>query len=363
MRLSKNIKKPAWFLLGLIIVLLVTGLFGLRQCQSSAVKSKPASLVFVFDCSPQEQASLHRLLGRFQSLYPHIKVSLNASASDNQTVDVLAGLAYQFPSQTVSGASNNEYSLVPWSGQVWTLAARRSAVDAAARELESQVKALRAGSATPDDFRLLLDWFGRQNISPITLGNSHKWPFLLWLQHWAAATAGPSTVVTLPKLAESSNGYASLRPAFEELKEWRNRGWFYLPVWEEGWARGLMPLNEGKAVFALVSAAYLSPIPESSRADLEFLPFPRRRQDAAWSVGSATYLGVLPGASSVEAAALLVRFLTSPGVTAELTRDNGLPYFAWDPKTFGLPMVIPSWLETAATAEFDALARFFDPRQ
>jgi len=118
-----------------------------------------------------------------------------------------------------------------------------------------------------------------------------------------------------------------------------------------------LPLASGGAAFALVSAEYLSPIPEARRGELEFLPFPRRPDDAPWSIGSATFLGALPGTAKLEAAQILVRFLSSPGVTEELTRASGKPFFSWNAKSGEFPLVLPAWLEAAATEDFDALAR------
>ena len=189
----------------------------------------------------------------------------------------------------------------------------------------------------------------------------------------AAFAAQPYDAVTLAAIAKDAGAspallyryfdgkdalYAAvLTQTFDELAEWRRAGWFDAAAWDEGWAKGLLPLASGRAAFALVSAEYLSPIPEARRGELEFLPFPRRPGDAPWSIGSATFLGALPGTDNLESARLLVRFLSSPGIAEELTRLTGKPFFSWIAKSGAFPTVVPAWLEAAATTDFDALAR------
>lgn len=329
---------------------------------------RPVSLVLSYTLSPADDTALRQALARFSSLYPHIQVSaLNADPLDPGVADLLAAPAHLFPALAAGSERSDRLIPLPWSGPVWTLAARKEALERASKALPAEVIALRSGGLDPDGFRRLLRWFAAAGTPPITLGNSHRWPYLLWLQHWAAATGGPALVSALPAPAQTSAGadpgtapadpYAALRPAMAELGLWRSEGLFNQKVWGEGWARGLLPLARGEAVFALVSAEYLEPIPANRRAELEFLPFPRRPGDGPWSIGSATFLGILPRCTAPEEAATLLRFLTSPGVTEDLTRATGKPFFAWDAKSGAYPQVLPAWLEAAATPAFDALAR------
>jgi len=344
---------------GLLLAFLLIGI----RMTIARRKPEPASLVFFYQLSAQDDAALQTVLQRFRGLYPHITLSTrNSDPLSMQGADIVAAPGYMFSTLTSETKKAEAYTPVPWSGPVWTLAARKDLLDTAAKALPSEINALRSGNATPDMFRSILAWFRQSGIAPITLGNSHRWPFMLWLQHWAAATVDTIAVSAIPAAnLDGTDPYAALRPAFEELKSWRKLGYFELSSWNEGWARGLLPLVEGRSAFALVSLDYLSPIPEDKRGDLEFLPFPRAQTDAPWSIGSATYLGLVPGTAEPEAASLLLRFLSSPGATEELTRITGKPFFAWNAKSGEFRVVVPSWLEASATQEFDMMSKVLDP--
>lgn len=297
---------------------------------------------------PEDASALDRVLQRFRNLYPHIQVEVRAAAAGAAPADVLvrSGLA----------VTTEAFAAPPqvWTGTLWLLAARKDRLDEVYAKAPETVDALRAGQATPEAFTRLLDTLAESGKAPLTLGNSHRWPLLLWLQHWLAATQGPDSSQNLPALPLSPEQAS----AWQTLTDWRKRGLFEASTWSEGWARGLRPLLEGEAVFALVSADYMGPLSQAPEGLLEFLPFPRRSPDEAWSIGSAAFIGAHESSAAPQAAALLVRFLTSPGVTAELTRLTGRPYFGWAPQTGTPPRVLPAWPDAAGTAPYEALLRF-----
>jgi hypothetical protein len=342
----------------LVIILVLASLPSLRPRGPG-----PADLILSASLSPADEAALRSLLPRFSSMHGGISVTLrNENQANPLGADLMIGPAHLFPVASEGVREDIRYSLLPWSGAVWSLAARKEALDRASASLPAEVEALRQGKASPEEFRRLLDFFTAEGKAPITLGNSHHWPYLLWLQHWVAALSGPESARAIPLRPgedpeAGQDPYAALRPAMAELRAWREAGYFNADAWKEGWARGLLPLAQGEAVFALVSDEYLAPITPEARKSLLFLPFPRRTEDGPWTIGSATYLGLLRGRTAPEAGELLLRFLSSPGITEELSRLTGKPYFSWDPKSGKVPEVIPAWLEAAATQEFDALSR------
>lgn len=384
---SSRIEKSVWTsdrtaaclaLLALILVLadiLVAPSQNKRQAFGTG--SGPVSLVLGADWSDADDVqALQETLGGFQSLYPGITIDFRAT-------DVRGGSgdAWYAPADVIiragpPGEGGRPFVEAPtvWTGTLWLLAARQDILQTMAEAMPVEVTALRSGQATPEQFQRILEAAKAAGLSPITLGNSHRWPFILWLQHWAAASAGPVAASSLPAIPagwqSSGSGtvdpWQTIRPAFEELKNWRALGWFDDAVWNEGWARGLQPLASGQALFALISAGQLSALEPAVRSRLEYLRFPARPGDPAWTIGSASYLGLGPGLegsppAKKEAAGLLIRYLSSPGVTQRLGELTGKPFFAWDAATGRSPLVLAAWPDAALSPSYEALARELDP--
>jgi ABC-type glycerol-3-phosphate transport system substrate-binding protein len=316
--------------------------------------------------APAEERVLAEVLSEFSSLNPRMAVRAVARDPALLRGPGLAGAAGQgFDAATGTGpVPEGAWASPPspWTGTLWVLAARRDVLDGLAG-LEGPIEELRQGRLSPAGFEGLLAAVKARKLSPLTLGNSHRWPFLIWLQHWAAATLGPEAVTALPTgTAGADAAYLErLRPAYATLARWKADGWFDAAAWPEGWARGLRPLAEGRALFALVAAPLLTALPEDARKGLEFFPFPGSRGgDAApWTIGSVYVLGVAKGARRAGESALLVRFLTSPGVTRTLSRRLGRPFFAWDAGTGQSPRVIPDWYGAQGTAQLRVLEQAF----
>jgi hypothetical protein len=333
-----------------------------------AAKPVPATLILVHPLTRDDDAlALRQVLAEFSSLYPHITVRESAKdpsllrgaglldgAGEKADVVVATG-------PVPVGASVWESAPFQWTGTLWVLAARADVL-AKQSDLADTIKALKDGTLSPDGFEKLLGDLKSRNLVPLTLGNSHRWPFLIWLQHWAAATAGPDAVTTLPSgRAEQDKAFlARLTPAFRALAGWKAKGWFSSGVWSQGWAQGLKPLADGSAVFALVSTPFLTAIPAEVRLKLEFFPFPGSRGGAApWTIGSVFVIGVSASSARKSEAALLVRYLTSPGVTKILSRGMARPFFSWSADTAKPPKVIPDWYGAANTPELKVLEDAF----
>jgi ABC-type glycerol-3-phosphate transport system substrate-binding protein len=160
---------------------------------------------------------------------------------------------------------------------------------------------------------------------------------------------------------QNASASADVSAAFAELAAWKKRGWFASGLWNEGWAKGLAPLANGTAAFALVNESNLSPLPPETLRRLEFLRFPRGQSDVSWTIGSAAWLAASVNTKHPEETLALLRFLSSPGVTSELTALTGRPFFAWNPETGKAPTILASWAEAALTPEYESFARTFDP--
>jgi DNA-binding transcriptional LysR family regulator len=380
--------------LALLALILVIGDLILQQPGlASAARigdSQPVSLILAGDwTNTTDLQALDQLLADFHALYPHITV-------ETRMTDVRSGPGsawYSNAHVVIRGgpppAEGSPFVEAPvaWTGQLWVLAARQDHLAEAAERFPAEVGRLRSGLALPADFEALLQDAQAAGLSPITLGNSHKWPFMMWLQHWVAAAIGPAqaSVLLAPPAGwnradpEAIDPWATIRSAYNDLLRWKDNGWFYDTVWNEGWAKGLGPLVEGRATFALVSAAQLSALPPLVRESLEYLPFPRSSGQPSWTIGSASFIGLGMGthpmagdASTTKAskknldretaaARLLVRFLSSPGVTARLSSLTGKPFFAWDSTTGSSPQVLAAWADAALTPAYEAMARELDP--
>lgn len=308
---------------------------------------EPRTLVLAVGWNGADLQALDRVLARFHSLYPRLTVR-TAGAGEAGRADLVVSSGFTAEERRALLADP-----VPWTGGLWVLAARREILDAAAGTLPAEAAALRAGRATPAMFRRLLETVAASGKVPLTVGNSHRWPFLVWLEHWGAATLGPGAVDPMPA------SFEALVPAYDELMRWKAKGWFEPSVWGSGWAQGLRPLDEGTAAFALVSEGNLGTLGPGTWEKLEFLAFPRSEGAEPWSVGSVTFLGITAPPEAGDDARLLVRFLTSPGVTQELAALTGKPFFAWD--SGAAVRVLPSWADAAMTAPYNALAARFDP--
>jgi ABC-type glycerol-3-phosphate transport system substrate-binding protein len=372
-----NRVKKILIIAAIAAILLAAGILALVLIRQSAAMASAREIPLTLLLASGDEkidTALREVLKTYRSLYPKILVELRTAPSHSSPEAIRAMKPDVVIRSLPESAADRVYAEppVPWSGQLWVLAARSDYLAAAAARQPETVAALKAGTATTAQFEALLADAAGAGFSPIAIGNSHRWPFVLWLQHWTAATAGPGAANAIPSPTSSAGGagsatvgdadpYAALRPAFDTLMAWKAKGWLGPSTWKEGWAAGFVPLDTGKAAFALVSAAYMSPISPATRSALVYLPFPRRPDDGPWSVGQASYVGVSATTKEAEAARGLLRFLTSPGITSRLAGLTARPFFAWDPKTGASPTVLPDWSAGAQTPAYEALARELDP--
>ncbi len=346
--------------LAILILFLIIYISKKRQEEDA----RPKTLLIVHDIDDNVMVrALNTVLTSFSSLYPKISTQLryNSGVADPQAfanADVIIS--------SHGTTTKNEFlsAATPWSGTLWVLAARTDYLNAAAERQKEAVAALRGGKATPEQFELLLGDAAKEGYTPIAIGNSHRWPFLLWLQLWTAAQKGPKAAETLPPPAhgDSSDPYSAFRSPYEELLRWKANGWFATSTWTLGWAKGLSLLDKGEAVFGLVSDQHLAAISPKGRSELEYLPFPRRPSDEAWSVGNATFIGVATAVKEKKSAELLVKYLSSPGVTQRLAGMVAKPFFAWKPDTGKTSLVLKDWAVSSLSPGYEAFAVEFSPK-
>ena len=276
-------------------------------------------------------------------------VSLTPLTTNGESADI--HILQSFPETTdkYTGA------LVPWSGRLWTLAIHRSSLDLLDVKVPELALRLREGTLDTDSLDTVLATLATNNIHPITLGNSHGWPFLLWLQFVTAAQHGPAAAREFPHTEAIPQ---SVMDAHSRLAFWRDNNWFNPETWNRGWAAGLEPLIDGTAAFAILNDTLLSALPPQHRSSMIFVPFPGGTGSDAWTVGSAHYLALLQGSRRQQSAARsILEHLTSPEVTARLSRATGRPFFAWQSQD-DPAMVLDAWIDRANTPELQALARW-----
>jgi len=330
-----------------IISLVVLAAAGAFLLWSRAPRT--TTLLFALDLrNAKVVEALRTELGKLETLNPGLRVSLVAPGTGGAAPDL--GLLDRYPDP----AEGWSLPLTPWSGNLWVLAARSRGLEALAAKDPESVAALREGRLDPAGFVKLLAEAKAFGPAPITLGNSHLWPFMLWLQSWTAATLGPEAATTLP--VQGKGPYPALEAPMAELRRWRSLGWFDEAAWPLGWAQGLQPLQRGEALFALLSEPQLSALAPETRVALEFLPFPRRSGDPLWSLGNAQLLAVSSRTKRSTEANLVVRYLTSPGVTERLAGTTGRPFFAWKAEDGRAPLVLPDWTSRVNEQGFRTLA-------
>ncbi len=336
--------RTTWILL---TVLGLIGLFfGIMRLVSS---SQPVSLVFTYEIrNPSVVAAVESEIMLFKDLNPQIDIRMVArdSFEDNEDLAVL----------TIYPKNIDDWSTLPaaWSGRLWVLAGRKDILEGLEGEAADLALALAEGRLEPPSFELLLSHLQDLGYSPITLGNSHRWPYMLWLQFLSAATLGPEEVLVLPS-AEAFDG-SKLEEVAGTLQRWRAEGWFHEQSWNLGWAQGLGPLDRREAVFALLSETQLTALSPETRAKLAFYRFPRLHDQPDWSIGSAHYLALSKRTRNASAAKLLFEYLVDPGTTSRLSAATGRPFFSWDTPAVEAPIVINSWSTLANTLDFQDIA-------
>ena len=277
--------------------------------------------------SPSVRQAVVDELANFHTLYPGLQILTSSSSSQQGDLAIVT----QYPADPKAWLGTP----VPWSGTLWVLAARKEGLSRLAAEDPALASLLSKGNLTPEAFESALVRAKSWGPAPLTLGNSHGWPYLLWLQAWTAATLGPEAAMAAPATA--------LAQPLATLNHWRLQGFFEASAWPQGWVQGLAPLAAGSATFALLSEPLLTALPPAARAQLEFLPLPKRAADPFWSLGRAQWLVVSAASKHLEEAKLVLQYLSSPGVTQRLTQVTGRPFFAWNAATGKAPLVVPDW--------------------
>lgn len=312
-------------------------------------------------------AALQRELGEFSSLHPRIELGI-IEAADSDALS-RADLIIIEASSIPAGSSPFAGAATLWYGSSWSLAVNGAWLAGAEARHPTAAAALRAGTANAADFELLLRDAKGAGLDPIAIGNSHGWPWLMWLQHWAAATGGP-------RAATWGADEAAVQAAYGELKRWADAGYFASSTMALSWVEGLSPLAAGRAAMALLGPGNVTAFSPAARAGLTILPFPRGNAEAAWSIGSGGLLGLGPAQAKAAGAPLVSKarsaaaerlstYLRSRGVTSRMAAATGLQFNAVDDKPAAgnaqTGSFIPAWLGLAGTQAWDKLLRRFPP--
>lgn len=331
----------------------------------AAAERTPLSVAIRLDQGAVD-AALRRELGEFSSLYP--KIELRPVVAEDSVALAGADLIIMEASRLDPGSGAVLGAATLWYGSSWSLAVNAAWLAGAEARRPAAAAALRAGAASAAEFELLLRDAKDAGLDPIAIGNSHGWPWLMWLQHWAAAIGGPEAA------SEGADG-AALQAAYGALLRWAEAGYFARSTMSLSWVEGLSPLAAGRAAMALLGPGDITAFPTAARTGLALLPFPRGDADAAWSIGSGGMIGLGPAQADAGGAPLskarsaaakrLLGFLRSPGVTTRMAAATGLRFYAAEDRpTAGSAQAgafIPAWLGLAGTPAWDRLLRRFPP--
>lgn len=365
--LSPSTHKARRVLIAIAAVILALAAALAIALRSRASAEKTPLLIAIRIDQGAVAAALRREFGEFSSLYPKIELEIFETA-DSDTLS-RADFIIMEASWLAAGSSPFAGAATLWYGSRWSLAVNSTWLAGAETRLPAAAAALRSGTASAAEFKLLLHDAKEAGLDPIAIGNSHGWPWLMWLQHWAAAIGGPEA-------AASDADEVSVQAAYEELKRWADAGYFASSTMALSWVEGLSPLAAGRAAMALLGPGNITSFPPAARAGLAILPFPRGDAEAAWSIGSGGMLGLGPaqakavGAPQVSkarsaAAERLSTYLRSRGVTSRLAAATGLPFYADEDRpatgNASAGSFIPAWLGLAGTPAWDRLLRRFPP--
>lgn len=267
----------------------------------------------------------------------------------NENINPDVHILRQFP-ENPSGYTETP---IAWSGRLWMLGIHTDALQILGSESPQLSSKLQQGDINLAEFETAMQILFSKDITPITLGNSHGWPYVLWLQFVTASMHGGFAAQTFPFVESLPE---SVIAAKDKLTSWRELGYFNQDVWTRGWAAGLAPLTDGSAALTILNETMLTALPPQHRAEIVFVPFPNE-SSIPWTIGSAHYLGVLRSSRNKRQAQSLVTHLTSPEITARLSRITGRPFFAWQAQDTSTN-VLDAWIDRANTPELNALARW-----
>lgn len=306
------------------------------------------TLIFAHSFTEKTAASVSRQLRHYQQITPGIvieeKILTNSSLASQMISGSLVPDIFIWDGPVSKDLPFPVSKTFHWTGDLWTLIVNPQLLDP--QSLEDL-----AEGTDMDGFTEILQKVFEKGISPLSVGNSHNWPLVIWEQHLEATLSNKPDSIEEPDLEYFSQIRSD---TWDLLRFWNDSGYFLDEVWDAGWARGLAAVIEGKAAMALMSGSMFSTIPADLRENYLYLPFPRSGK-AQWAIGSGSSLILNDGSEVKSESEKILNYLTSEAVAQILTDElNTMFYSSANSST---ELYIPSWELMANSEEMREFGR------
>ena len=332
-------KKKKYSLIIAALVLIILSAISIIVIKST--KKEIINISFAYSFEGEKATSLSRQLRHYQSINPGITITEYQREPQKLKSEILEGTL--IPDIFINfGPVSQDLPLkvsktILWTGDLWTLIVNPDFLDT------EDLNTLKSHSDIENFSRILKDIYD-SGIIPISVGNSHLWPLTIWEQHVEVALSEQFTNPTEPAM----DNFSEIRYyAWDLMASWYKKGYFLKDVWDEGWARGLIAIVEGKAAMALMSGKMITSIPAEERDNFLYLPFPHKENNN-WIIGSGYSIVMNDDSRHNEEVEKLIAYLTSEGVTQILTKELKIHFFSTKQTTANT--FLPSW-ESLANSE------------
>lgn len=324
-------------ILSIIILLIISVLILIPEKSTSEMKE----ILFILDLPDEATDAVERQLVHYGNINRHVAIEY-IPLGDRSAEEIYSDIAPEPQIFTWKGpfapTDDKDFSEpVLWIGDKWFLAVNIDALQS------KTIEKMKIGISI-EEFEDILIELKERGITPLSLGNSHRWPLVLWEQHLEAALS-VSRLVGKPDLDEDFT--ESREAAWDKLRDWNERGFFLEEVWDEGWAVGIQAVSDDNAAIALMAEKMLGSISPEKREKILFLPFPGSTVDYSWTIGSGYSLILRADTEEHDESLKLMQYLTSEAVVEILREESGSPFHssAADRKNH----FIPSWDSLANT--------------
>lgn len=295
----------------IIFILILTALLAAASLLflGKPKSEKQTEILFVHSLSEKETAALDKQLKHYGNINRHVTIISERSDDPlEKQPQIFTWRGPFIPPEGMAFASP-----VHWIGEKWYLAVNKDLVG----------ESISADFTEPmdlEDFSGLLEYLSDTGITPISVGNSHRWPLIMWEQHLESALSG-----------KGESGQPNLNEEFSDAREdswdllrlWKEKGYFLEETWREGWAAGIRSVSDDKAAMALISDRMVSSVPPGKREKLLLLRFPGSSGGNRWSIGTGQSLIVRKGIDGEKESLALLEYLTSDAVADILTEESG----------------------------------------
>ncbi len=334
--MMRNNKKTVISLTALIALFLI--IISAVQIRKAA---EPVEINFVHNFSESESALLAPLIDQFETQNGKTQVRLTAlnSREIRQKIyegDIVPDI-FLWPGPVEQEFPFRYSEPKRWMGTGWTLAVNRSLIP-------DEILASIESAETMDELEKSLDLLKEQGMTPLSVGNSHLWPLILWSQHIMISLNDGDTDY-IPGSDTDNIPYVN---SWEILQRWKRKGFFLEETWNEGWPRGVAAMAQGKAAMTLLYDKMLTPIPPEVRSDIEFIKFPQGNRKS-WLIGAGVSLVVNQDSPAASEAAEFRNFLKNPATCEYLTYRLQRFFYSQDDDAFA--QHIASWQELSNTRE------------